>query len=205
MSKRLHLLAKFEKGSLALGYILASPVILGYPYFRCLPSTILSHCIGKFVSGICHLTQCRQQPQAGSERFKMPTPSQSTYTLVSPPTPGLDPPPGVIPTFHQPYTLRPYAELTIALGVIITTCLVMARIFVKARVVRKFLWEDYTCIVEWVSLHVFVLAPCECEHQFGTRDEGLPVKLKMLIITVTSSRLWWQNVITTMMTKRHHD
>lgn len=98
----------------------------------------------------------------------MPTPSQSTYTLVSPPTPGLDPPPGVIPTFHQPYTLRPYAELTIALGIIITTCLVMARIFVKARVVRKFLWEDYTCILGWVSLHVFVSAPCGCEHQLGT-------------------------------------
>lgn len=99
----------------------------------------------------------------------MAAPAQSTYILVSPPTPGLDPPPGVIPTFHQPYTLRPYAELTIALGIIITTLLVMARIFVKACVVRKFLWEDYTCILGWVSLHVSVFAPCGCEHQLGTR------------------------------------
>ena len=76
---------------------------------------------------------------------------QATYTFKSPPTPGLDPPPGVIPTFHQPYTLRPYAELTIATCAIITTVLVAARLYVKARILKKLLWEDYTCVIGWVG------------------------------------------------------
>lgn len=90
-------------------------------------------------------------------------PQQATYTLTSPPTPGLDPPPGVIPNFHQPYTLLPYTELTIASCAIITTGLVAARIYVKAHLVKKYLWEDYTCILGWVGncvsfSHIFLQA-----------------------------------------------
>ena len=77
--------------------------------------------------------------------------SPATYTVTTPPHPALTPPPGVIPNFQDPYTLKPYTDLTIAGGVIITTLLVVARIFVKARIVRKFLWEDWTCLVGWVS------------------------------------------------------
>ena len=77
--------------------------------------------------------------------------SPATYTVTAPAHPALTPPPGVIPDFQGPYTLKPYTDLTIAGGIIITTCLVGARMFVKARVVRKFLWEDWTCFVGWVS------------------------------------------------------
>lgn len=85
--------------------------------------------------------------------------TQATYTLVSPPTPGLDPPPGVIPTFHQPYTLQPYVELTISLAIIITTMLMVARIYVKVRIVKKLLIEDYLCIIGWVSFHRHAIFP----------------------------------------------
>lgn len=89
--------------------------------------------------------------------------TQATYTVTSPPTPGLDPPPGVIPNFDQPYTLLPYVELTIALCIIVTTALVGARIYVKAQIVKKFLWEDWTCIVGWVGPHfqlfLFIIYP----------------------------------------------
>ena len=85
--------------------------------------------------------------------------TQATYTLVSPPTPGLDPPPGVIPTFHQPYTLQPYVELTISLAIIVTTMLMVARIYVKVWIVKKFLIEDYLCVIGWVSSHRHAILP----------------------------------------------
>lgn len=77
--------------------------------------------------------------------------TQATYTLATPPTPAAEPPPGVIPTFDQPYTLLPYAEVTIALCAAITTFLIAARLYVKICIVKKFLWEDFTCILGWVS------------------------------------------------------
>ena len=73
--------------------------------------------------------------------------TQATHVVVSPPTPALDPPPGVIPNFQQPYTLLPYAEITIALCAVITLFLIGARVYVKAYIVKKFLWEDFTCIL----------------------------------------------------------
>ena len=81
---------------------------------------------------------------------------QRTYTLISPPTPAIDPPPGVIPTFDQPYTLLPYAELTIAGCIFTTTILVFARIWVKVQIAKKLLWEDYTCIIGWVGCHFHI-------------------------------------------------
>ena len=87
--------------------------------------------------------------------------TQATYTLVSPPTPGLDPPPGVIPTFHQPYTLQPYVELTISLAIIITTVLVATRFYVKVWIIKKLLIEDYLCFVGWVSRVVHPFLPFE--------------------------------------------
>lgn len=78
--------------------------------------------------------------------------SPATYTITSPPNPGLTPPPGVIPNFDQPYTLLPYVELTIVGGIAISSVLIAARVFVKARLMKKgWLWEDYTCIAGWVS------------------------------------------------------
>lgn len=85
--------------------------------------------------------------------------TQATYTLVSPPTPGLDPPPGVIPTFHQPYTLQPYVELTISLAIIVTTILMVARIYVKVWIVKKLLIEDHLCVIGWVSFHLHAFLP----------------------------------------------
>ncbi|KAL8692043.1 MAG: hypothetical protein Q9218_002852 [Villophora microphyllina] len=74
-----------------------------------------------------------------------------TYTITAPPKPGLTPPPGVTPNFEQPYTLLPYVELTIAGGIGITTFLVVARVFVKLRLMKKWLWEDTTCLFGWLS------------------------------------------------------
>ena len=75
---------------------------------------------------------------------------QATYTLVTPPDPALTPPPGVIPDFDSPWSLLPYVNLTIAGGIFITTILTAARLYVKARVVKKLLWEDWTGFAGYV-------------------------------------------------------
>ncbi len=92
-------------------------------------------------------------------------PSQATYTLTSPPHPALTPPPGVTPNFEQPYTLLPYVELTIAGGIAITSVLVAARMFVKTRVVKQYLWEDWSCLFGYVSAHIrpFLYLPYLCK------------------------------------------
>ncbi|CAL8575765.1 hypothetical protein XPA_001669 [Xanthoria parietina] len=95
-------------------------------------------------------------------------PSQATYTLTSPPHPALTPPPGVTPNFEQPYTLLPYVELTIAGGIAITSVLVAARMFVKTRVVKQYLWEDWSCLFGYVCYIVFV----SLEWRAGIRGGG---------------------------------
>lgn len=79
------------------------------------------------------------------------SPTVAVYTVTSPPNPGLTPPPGVIPDFQDPYTLQPYLELECAAFIVITTAVVAARMFVKVRIVKKILWEDWAAIVGWVS------------------------------------------------------
>ncbi|KAL9583412.1 MAG: hypothetical protein Q9212_002719 [Teloschistes hypoglaucus] len=94
--------------------------------------------------------------------------SGATYTVTAPSKPALTPPPGVIPNFEQPYTLLPYVELTIAGGIAISTTLIAARIFVKTRLIKKWLWEDTTCIFGWLCYVVFV----GLEWRAGIRGAG---------------------------------
>ena len=77
--------------------------------------------------------------------------------MTAPPKPALTPPPGVIPDFDDPFSLLPYVNLTIAGGIFITTVLTAARLYVKARIVKKFLWEDWTAFAGYVSNHTFEL------------------------------------------------
>ncbi|KAG7007793.1 hypothetical protein G7Y79_00008g024310 [Physcia stellaris] len=119
--------------------------------------------------------------------------TQATYTLVSPPTPGLDPPPGVIPTFHQPYTLQPYVELTISLAIIITTMLMVARIYVKVRIVKKLLIEDYLCIIGWIS-NIGDLFVCVA---YGTIKVSILLLIIRIFLNVKRNMLYWFTVFLT--------
>ena len=60
----------------------------------------------------------------------------------------------VIPNFDEPYTLLPYVEITIVGGVILSTLLIAARMYVKARVMKGYLWEDYFILLGWVSTRI---------------------------------------------------
>ena len=93
-------------------------------------------------------------PPATTLAANLPTGEPRVYTMTAPPKPALTPPPGVIPDFDDPYSLLPYVNLTIAGGIFITTVLTAARLYVKARIVKKFLWEDWTGFAGYVSNHI---------------------------------------------------
>lgn len=61
---------------------------------------------------------------------------------TSPNQPGLAPPPGVTPDFESPFSLQPYQAVVVAACIILTTVLVGARLYTKARIVRAVVWED---------------------------------------------------------------
>lgn len=66
------------------------------------------------------------------------------YILVSPPDAALTPPPGVIPDFHDPFTLRPYWVVTAALGLLFTGLFLALRLYTKISIVKRLRWEDCT-------------------------------------------------------------
>ena len=90
-------------------------------------------------------------PPATTLAANLPSGTPRVYTMTAPPKPALTPPPGVIPDFDDPFSLLPYVNLTIAGGIFITTVLTAARLYVKARIVKKFLWEDWTGFAGYVS------------------------------------------------------
>ena len=65
-----------------------------------------------------------------------------TYLVVEPTDVALAPPPGVIPEFGDPFSLRPYQNVSMSLGLICSGIFLAARLYTKARVFRRFEWED---------------------------------------------------------------
>ena len=70
------------------------------------------------------------------------------YTFTGPPRPGLTPPPGVIPTFSDPFSMQPYQVLTVAACIITTTLLVAARMYTKMFIMKSTVWEDCKQAIE---------------------------------------------------------
>ena len=66
----------------------------------------------------------------------------SEIATPAPDDPGLAPPPGVSPYFYSPFTLQPYNAVTIAGCTIVTTIMVLARMYTKQFVLKKLNWED---------------------------------------------------------------
>ena len=66
----------------------------------------------------------------------------TTYTVGAPTDAALPPPKGLTPAFEDPFTLRPYHNVTFSLGILFSGIFLAARIYTKARVVRQLRWED---------------------------------------------------------------
>ena len=65
-----------------------------------------------------------------------------TYTIVSPPDPALTPPPGVIPDFQDPFTLRPYFIVASSVGLVVSGFALLLRLYTKIAIVKHCRWED---------------------------------------------------------------
>lgn len=64
------------------------------------------------------------------------------YTFTSSPDVALTPPPGVIPDFQDPFTVRPYWLVTASVGMILTGVTLGLRMYTKIAIVKKCRWED---------------------------------------------------------------
>ena len=65
-----------------------------------------------------------------------------TYTVTSPPDAALSPPPGIVPDFQDPFSLRPYYNVTASLGLVSTGIILGLRLYTKIAVVKECRWED---------------------------------------------------------------
>ena len=64
------------------------------------------------------------------------------YTFTGPPDPALSPPPGIVPDFQDPFSLRPYYNLTASLSLLSTGFILVLRLYTKIVVVKQCRWED---------------------------------------------------------------
>ncbi len=79
-----------------------------------------------------------------------------TYAIISPSDVALKPPPGVVPDFQDPFTVRPYWIVTSSLGLVAASILLALRLYTKIVVVKKLRWEDYTCVLGFLFYAAFV-------------------------------------------------
>ena len=77
-----------------------------------------------------------------------------TFTITIPPDPALTPPPGVVPDFNDPLSIRPYFIVASSLGMVASGFLLILRLCTKIAVVRKLRWEDCKSLCSIFSYEV---------------------------------------------------
>ncbi|KAL8768286.1 MAG: hypothetical protein Q9209_005425 [Squamulea sp. 1 TL-2023] len=118
-----------------------------------------------------------------------------TYTVLSPPDPASTPPPGVIPDFQDPFTLRPYWIVTAALGLVATGIFLALRLYTKIVVVKKLRWEDYTCTLGslffaiWIALNFKAIDANSGAHQWNLTERQMSQQHKVQAINFTVAEL----------------
>ena len=60
----------------------------------------------------------------------------------SPEAPGLEPPPGTTSYLNGAFTLQPYLAVEVAAAAILTTVMVIARVYTKVKVMKSVTLED---------------------------------------------------------------
>ncbi|KAL8784287.1 MAG: hypothetical protein Q9213_004045 [Squamulea squamosa] len=107
-----------------------------------------------------------------------------TYTVLSPPDPALTPPPGVIPNFQDPFTLRPYWIVTTALSTLATGILLALRLYTKIVIVKQLRWEDYTCTLGslffgvWIAMNFKAIDANSGTHQWNLTERQMAQQYK---------------------------
>ena len=102
-----------------------------------------------------------------------------TYTLISPSDAAFAPPPGIIPDFQDPFSVRPYWIVTAAVGLVTTGILLALRLYTKIAVVKRCRWEDYTCCLSFIFFAAFAAQAFEVidakggAHQWNVTDREM--------------------------------
>ena len=65
-----------------------------------------------------------------------------TVVIAAPTDPALPPPAGVVPDFRDPFSLRPYNNVSTSLSLVITGFFIVLRLYTKIRIVKQLRWED---------------------------------------------------------------
>ncbi|MCJ1235715.1 hypothetical protein MMC14_003686 [Varicellaria rhodocarpa] len=78
-------------------------------------------------------------------------------------TPALAPPPGVIPNFVHPASIRKYNILCQAICLPLSTVFVCMRMYTRSYVSRNLGAEDYTCCVAWLGLIAYAIICLESD------------------------------------------
>ena len=79
-----------------------------------------------------------------------------TYSFTSPSDAAAVPPPGIIPDFQDPFSVRPYWIMTTAVGLVCTGIILALRMYTKIVIVKKCRWEDYTCCLGFIFFAAFI-------------------------------------------------
>ncbi|KAL8885343.1 MAG: hypothetical protein Q9205_001018, partial [Flavoplaca limonia] len=66
-------------------------------------------------------------------------------------TPALQPPPGVLPNFNDPYNTDSTINGTLGICIAISSIFVLLRLYTKLYIIRKYGWEDYTIFIAWLA------------------------------------------------------
>lgn len=80
----------------------------------------------------------------------------SQIATPGPYSPGLPPPPGVEPTFLEPYSLWPYYAETGALCIVTLTIFVAMRVYTKVFLLKSLTLEDFSCVLGWACTMIFI-------------------------------------------------
>ncbi|EPE24117.1 hypothetical protein GLAREA_07967 [Glarea lozoyensis ATCC 20868] len=86
------------------------------------------------------------------------------------------PPKGVTANFENPYTLAPLVYSMGALFVFIMMCFVAARFYHKAVLIKRFTWDDLTCVLAALGvIEQLLTASMICHFGVGTHQWNLKV------------------------------
>ncbi|RDL40437.1 uncharacterized protein BP5553_00416 [Venustampulla echinocandica] len=71
-------------------------------------------------------------------------------------TPSLAPPPGVVPNFENPESIRTIIDFTLGICIGVSSLFVLLRIWTRFFIVKMHGWEDYTMIIAWLMFIAYI-------------------------------------------------
>jgi len=91
-------------------------------------------------------------------------------------TPGLAPPPGVVPNFVDPYTLQPTIIGSGVVCLTVATIAVWMRMYTKLIIIKSAGWEDWTSFIAWAGFAAYTSIGFTClRYGMGVHQWDVPL------------------------------